>query len=260
VVTKCVPVRTGDALAITEEGGSKRMEELSIGDRVMAVDSNGQVCFDDIFVFGHKDSVTVTSFVRLELVVLASGAREFIEATPDHFIPTVDHAVTMPNATHWRSARRMLRSANIVVGQFVWMVAGERLEMAQVTAITRVTKRGMYNPYTASGTIIVSGVVASVHSRWVLDDIFDYFNASEWLPAAYQVVFLPVRGVYGLLKLMGGPGLAEAIDDAMMLSHLAHSYPHHFVGANIGLFLLFALTCKKVLFGRGRFPICRGIC
>jgi Hint module len=226
------------------------MDALVIGDRVQTVDSDGQVRYDDIFVFGHRDSIAVASFVHLELQVLGSGARSFIQASSDHFIPTFVNAIDMPNITeaHWRAQRRMLRAGDIAVGQIVWVVI-DGLEPAQVTAISRVAKRGLYNPYTASGTIVVGGVVASVHSRWVLDDIFDYFGASQWLPAAYQVVFVPIRGVYGLLKLIGGPGMAQAVDDVLMLSHLAHHYPYCFVATNVGIFILVAVTCRKAFFG-----------
>jgi Hint module len=244
-------VRTGDALVITEGSVFWRMDQLVIGDRVQTVDSAWLVWYDDIFVFGHRDRNAVAYFVHLELQALANGARAFIQASHDHFVPTGDDAVNMPNVTrpHWRTERRMLRAVDVAVGQIVWVVIG-RIEPAQVTGVSRVTKRGLYNPYTASGTVVVNGVVASVHSRWVLDDLFDYFDASHWLPAAYQVVFVPIRGVYGLVKLIGGPGLAQAIDDTLILSHLAHRYPYSFFGANVGLFLLFAVIRINAFFGR----------
>lgn len=45
---------------------------------------------------------------------------------------------------------------------------------------------GLYAPFTLDGTIIVDGVLASVHSDWFLDGIFDALSLTSALPAAYQ--------------------------------------------------------------------------
>ena len=65
-----------------------------------------------------------------------------------------------------------------------------------VTGISVLKKQGLYNPFTLGGTIIVNGVVASSHSDWFLDSLFQVFNLVHWLPAAYQLVLLPVRMLY----------------------------------------------------------------
>ena len=48
---------------------------------------------------------------------------------------------------------------------------------------------GLFNPLTLSGTIIVNGAVASVHSEWFLDSAFDTIGGPDLLPAAYQVSY-----------------------------------------------------------------------
>ena len=53
--------------------------------------------------------------------------------------------------------------------------------------ITTTVGKGLYNPLTLSGTILVNGMVASVHSDWFLDAAFDALDISGWLPSAYQV-------------------------------------------------------------------------
>ena len=50
--------------------------------------------------------------------------------------------------------------------------------------------RGAFSPYIASGTIVVGHVVASVHSQWFLDGIFDRLGWTSRLPGAYQVIRL----------------------------------------------------------------------
>lgn len=46
---------------------------------------------------------------------------------------------------------------------------------------------GLFNPLTLSGTIIVNGAAASVHSEWFLDSVFDALGRPDLLPATYQV-------------------------------------------------------------------------
>lgn len=54
--------------------------------------------------------------------------------------------------------------------------------------------KGLYNPLTLSGTIIVDGVVASVHSDWFLDTALNALGVPGWLPVAYQVqLFVPQK-------------------------------------------------------------------
>lgn len=59
----------------------------------------------------------------------------------------------------------------------------------QVTETARVFLKGLYNPYTAAGTIVVDGVAATVHSRWFLDASFDRLGLTAHIPAAYQASF-----------------------------------------------------------------------
>ena len=64
-----------------------------------------------------------------------------------------------------------------------------------------ITSRGLYNPLTLSGTIIVGGVAASVHSDWFLDSIFHTLLIPAWLPAAYQAVLAPARLLYAVMGM-----------------------------------------------------------
>ena len=53
--------------------------------------------------------------------------------------------------------------------------------------ITVEKVRGLYNPITLSGSIIVDGVAVSVHSDWFLDASASAAGMTHMLPAAYQV-------------------------------------------------------------------------
>ena len=59
--------------------------------------------------------------------------------------------------------------------------------------MTAERRTGFYNPFTASGTIIVDGVVASVQSKWFADDIMDRLGLTHAIPALYQARLLALR-------------------------------------------------------------------
>ena len=68
-----------------------------------------------------------------------------------------------------------------------------------VEDVALVSQSGLFNPYTAAGTIVVNGVVATVHSRWFLDYAFDALGLTAHLPEAYQVC-LPCI-IWNVIKL-----------------------------------------------------------
>merc|ERR1711865_872906 len=67
--------------------------------------------------------------------------------------------------------------------------------------------KGLFNPYTLGGTIIVNNVLASAHSNWVLDGLVPS-SATGYLPSIYQVLFTPGRVLYHML----GASAATALD------------------------------------------------
>ncbi|EFJ04280.1 hypothetical protein SELMODRAFT_432559 [Selaginella moellendorffii] len=89
-----------------------------------------------------------------------------------------------------------------VVSEFVQVkTEANTLELTAghfVPKISKVDKLGLYNPLTLSGNILVNNVVASVHSEWFLDSLFDALGASEYLPYAYQSLLAPVRALYNI--------------------------------------------------------------
>ena len=62
----CV-LRSGHAQVMLEGGDTKYMKHLRMGDRVQTVDAQGNLRFDDVFVFGEKDAQTMAPYVQLTL-------------------------------------------------------------------------------------------------------------------------------------------------------------------------------------------------
>jgi hypothetical protein len=182
-------------------GGAKRMDELRVGDRVLAATPAGRLEYQDVYFFGHKDAAATARFVRLEL----AGGRA-LELTPDHFVPVLAAGVAPGLAS-----ARMTYARDVAEGDTVMVLAegGGGLQAAAVVRASHMRRRGLFNPYTLGGTIVVDGVLASAHSSWVLDGTFGAAGASARLPAAYQALFAPLRAVY---RMLGPAAMSAACD------------------------------------------------
>jgi hypothetical protein len=190
---------------VTLEGGAtKAMAELAIGDRVLAADAAGRLFFDDVAFFGHRDASASALFVT---VTTDSGA--VLRLTPDHFLPAIaDAACEAAGAgTDLWAARALLPARAVTTAHRVW-VAGADGKVPRLERVARAAlapHAGLFNPYTLSGTIVVDGVAASVHSSSFADAAFAALGVS--IPAGYQALFAPLRALYRAV----GPAAAEWI-------------------------------------------------
>lgn len=209
----CFP---GAAAARLEGGGSRRMDELRVGDRVLAISKTGDLEYQDVYFFGHRDSEAEAAFVRLEL---AGGAA--FELTPDHFVHVLPPSAGADGVSVQLalSRARMAYAGDVRPGDAVLALpsadsaggAGAGLRVSKVLRASTVSRRGLYNPYTMGGSIVVDGVLASAHSAWLVDDVFAAAGASHRLPAFFQGLFAPLRVAYRL----AGPGFMQRFGDAL---------------------------------------------
>jgi hypothetical protein len=189
----CFPA---DAVVTTLRGAT-RISALKIGDKVLAARPDGSTFFDDVYMFGHKDTTTAASFVRLET---AGGAA--LRLTSDHHL-----FVT-------RGGERLgVPASQALVGDLVHVqgrLGASQLEAIVAKSIVRGT--GLFNPYTLSGSIVVDGVAASCHSSSALDGVFRLMGVS--IPDGYQAAFAPLRTMY---RALGADRMAsiEFIVDAV---------------------------------------------
>lgn len=81
----------------------------------------------------------------------------------------------------------MKQARAVVPGDTVWAVQSSKATAYRVVRVEAVSKQGLWAPYTRHGTIVVNGVVASVHSDWILDSLLESMGRPDLLPLVYQV-------------------------------------------------------------------------
>lgn len=121
---------SGDMQVQEEQKGTILMRELKLGDKVLV----GESRFERVYSFGHKDEHQKTSFLQF----LPSK----LELSKDHMVMV--------------SGKGPIPASMVEVGDR--FVGGERVQ-----AVRTVPRTGVYAPFTASGTIVVNGVLASTY-------------------------------------------------------------------------------------------------
>jgi hypothetical protein len=178
----CFPIY---ATVTLKNGEKKTMDAIEIGDQVQVIDEYGVLAYEDIYMITHQEAEVAAWYVDL---TLASGAA--LSLSPRHFIPT-----TADGANNWE--KRVLKGANeIKLGDLIWYLDSKgELASSTVATINKKVEKGVYNPMTMNGIIVVDGVVASAHSDWFLDGIV----SADAQGGIYQSMFGPIRGIYGVI-------------------------------------------------------------
>lgn len=166
----CFPA---DATVQLRSGEVVPMEDLAVGDVVkVGVDQ-----FSRVFMFTHRLAATTHSFVRL---TTASGAA--ITLTPGHYI---------------YANGALAAASSVCVGDVLVLDSGQS---DAVEAVQVVRRRGLYNPQTVSGNVVVDGVLASTYTTAV-DSKFAHAALTPFR-------FLASFGLYFAALESGGGALA----------------------------------------------------
>lgn len=132
----CFPA---DATVELADGSVKMMSEIAIGDELLVGDT-----FSSVFLFTHRDSGTMHKFIRLSTL----GGREIL-LTRGHFIYVNGNLISAEKAEAGAAVRLADGSADFII------------------VVSTVVKRGLYNPQTLHGDIVVNGIVASTYTTAV---------------------------------------------------------------------------------------------
>ncbi|CAN8073870.1 unnamed protein product [Agarophyton chilense] len=154
----CFPA---DATVTLRDGSSSRMDRLRIGDRVhVATDEEGDPVFSEVFMFSHQHPHIVSSFVSIE-----ASHGDNLHVSPGHYLYVNDKLLS---AAH-------VRPRDVLQSQANRSILALRVSSTQ--------RRGLYNPQTVHGDIVVNGVRVSTYTTAVQ-------------PVTAQALMAPVRALY----------------------------------------------------------------
>lgn len=136
------------ATVMREDGSAARVDELLMGDRILAADANGQMSFDEVSLFSLARSDVQAQFVRL-----TTEAGSSLALTPDHHLPVGTACCS-----------QLKQAKDVRKGDKVWL-AGSASAAARLSAIVAVELSiddGLHNPLMAHGSFpVVDGLVTA---------------------------------------------------------------------------------------------------
>lgn len=135
ISSQCLPA---DALVTLPSGIEVRIDTVSHGTLILASSKGAS---SPIVLFSHREGTIITDFVEL---TTSSGS--IVSLTPGHYLSVND---------------RLQAAGRVKIGDKVILSSGHRSE---IVYIRTVQKRGLYNPHTADGRIVVNGIVLSTYT------------------------------------------------------------------------------------------------
>eukprot|EP00741_Cyanophora_paradoxa_P023371 tig00000254_g22577.t1 len=209
IATKCFP---GNALVMVEGVGARRISSLGPDDRVLVRRPDGSRAYEPVYLWGHRDPEARSPFVALRTA--ATG--RLLRLSAEHYVPVsrggAPEVLVKASAVRPGDAVHVFTGAGAGEGSDV----GGEFARDVVASVSVEEDVGLYNPYTASGTIVVDGVVASVHSAFLLD-LPDSSCLAPHLPTLYQALLLPARLAHAVLP----KALWEPLQDTLAAPFVA---------------------------------------
>jgi len=132
----------GDGTVLLESGTSKRLSELSLGERIKTNDGRGGFSFNPVLTLPHANNTEPAAFITL---TTETGKK--VDMTSDHFIPKCNQEQVTVGA--------------LVVGDCLLTVDGKET----LIEISSTAKYGVFTAITQDKFIVVDGIVASPFSK-----------------------------------------------------------------------------------------------
>jgi hypothetical protein len=122
--------------------GPRTMDSLNLGDLVEVADGT----FEPVYMFGGHRVVDVNT----DMTMITTAGNRKLSLSPSHWLY---HEID--------GKQKAVRAADVVPGIAVYVTGGST---DKVIAASNGMRSGLFNPLTASGTIVVDGVVASTYA------------------------------------------------------------------------------------------------
>ena len=175
-----VDVFLGQGMAQLDTGDVIPISDVTVNDKVLALDEEGRLVYSEVYMFLHRDNET-----REDYVIIETDTSKTLSLTPTHLIHVTDTATDDIQKVRPKFAR------NVQEGQYVYVVSSQGvIEVSKVVRISSRTSQGVYAPLTKTGTIVVDGVVTSCYAVIEHEEIA-------------HAVFAPLRWFHYVTRLLG---------------------------------------------------------
>lgn len=167
----CFP---GSATVILDNGKTKTMEQLKVGDNVLTQSAAGDLIYSKVIMFmDSKPSVVVDDYIEIE----TENPKRRMQLTRKHLIIKSENKIKFET----------IFAEKVKPGDFVKVLSanGSFMLTTKVKKVSLQRNYGAFAPLTVEGTILVNGIMASCYA---LTEDQDTAHLS----------FLPWRVVYGL--------------------------------------------------------------
>jgi hypothetical protein len=212
--TKCF---SGSTIVLSSENGeTKLMRDLQIGDHIMGVNHRGELVPDQVIGWLHLKRTQPSEFLQIE-----TEGGQVIKVTGQHLIYA--HRPTQGSMTATKqgwNAFRAVYAQRIRVGDLVFHARTQT--GARVVAIRTVQETGLFAPLTQSGRLVVDGSVASCYgsfaSHAVAHAVFAparlaslrQYMANWFLPSSQSGMMRYAEGLYAIWRALVTPQSVSA--------------------------------------------------
>ncbi|XP_035723889.1 sonic hedgehog protein A-like [Vespa mandarinia] len=159
----CFP---GKSYVRTENGRRKRVDEIELGERIAAMNSQGELIYSEVIAFLDRSPTERRQFVRL---ITESG--RVLTLTPAHLVPIKDKSTIF--AARVRIGDKILVAEKKEDPTFSIMdnilnnevySRDQRLRWDRVIETRLILEKGVFAPLTMEGTLLVDDVIASCYA------------------------------------------------------------------------------------------------
>ena len=139
-----------------KSGVSINMRQLSIGDRVRTLGTNGETIFSEVIAFLHKESNTEAHFYNIK-----TNRGNVVRLSPQHLIFRKENTSSPISAVF---------ASEINIGDLLYTSNRNISCFQTVTQIAMTVEMGVYAPLTRQGTLLANGVLVSCYAHWPSHD------------------------------------------------------------------------------------------
>uniref|UniRef100_A0A6B2L6G0 Hint domain-containing protein n=1 Tax=Arcella intermedia TaxID=1963864 RepID=A0A6B2L6G0_9EUKA len=181
----CFP---GDSLVLLENGSRIAISSLEIGDKVCSFNLlQEEVQYSEVYTYGHRNQSILAPFIKIQYQTESLKGSSYL--SPQHLIFTLTKL--HPFLLNSKPAKHAQKGDIIIKNN------GKDIQLATITSVSRETKKGIFNPITTLGTILVDDILASCYCSVPHDVAHLLFSPLRSLHSEQSKAhFARVEGIY----------------------------------------------------------------